>query len=170
MAQKYSIFTIVLLLFACQSSDFSFPDAPALTLERVEQFQLNGKDSSVSIVLNYTDGDGDIGLEEIDTFPPYQFGGPYFYNLLVYVYTIENGISKPLYFPSTTDTINFNDRISNLTPTGKHKAIFGQIKLDIKSQPYFSLTPDSMFYTVQIIDRKLNKSNVITTPVLSFQF
>ncbi|HEY1044923.1 MAG TPA: hypothetical protein VGF79_00695 [Bacteroidia bacterium] len=170
MFQKYTFLVLVLFYFGCKSDSFNFPETPALTLQSIEQYKLNGKDSSVAIFINYTDGDGDIGLEAADTNPPYQYNGPYFYNLLINVYTVENGISKPLYFPATTDTINFNDRIATLTPTGKNKAISGVIRLNLNAKPYFSLTPDSMFYSVQIIDRKLHKSNVVFTPVRAFVF
>lgn len=141
-----------------------------MTFKSMEQLKLNGKDSAVNIEIDYTDGDGDIGLELGDTNPPFQFKGPYFYNLLITVYEVENGISKPLLIPSSTDTINFNDRITILTPSGKNKAIYGTIKLNLNAVPYFGLTPDSMFYKIQIIDRKLHKSNVISTPVNKFVF
>ncbi|MCC6819081.1 MAG: hypothetical protein IT245_09335 [Bacteroidia bacterium] len=160
----------MLLLVACKGEDFNFPVTPELKLNGVQQYQLNGKDSAIVIDISYTDGDGDIGLEVSDTFPPFTFKTEYFYNLHVYPFEVVNGVSKPLIIPSSTDTINFNDRIHTLTPTGKNKAIFGSLKVTLKAQPYFSLTPDSMFYRVYIYDRQLHKSNVIETPVLKFIF
>lgn len=155
---------------ACKGEDFDFPETPVLTFKDMEQFQLNGKDSAVVISIDYTDGDGDIGLEPQDTFPPFVWKSEYFYNLHVYPFEVVDGVSKPLIIPSSTDTINFNDRIKTLTPTGKNKAIFGTLKVILKAQPYFSLSPDSMFYRIYIYDRKLHKSNVIETPVRRFVF
>lgn len=157
-------------LFSCRTDAPVFSDIPNLTLDKVEQFKLDGKDSSVVILLNYTDGDGDIGLEETDTFPPFNFGSPNFYNLKINVYRIDNGIKYPIIIPSTTDTLNFNDRIKNLTPTGKSKTISGSISINLNAIPYPGILPDSMSYSIQIIDRKLNKSNTIETNPLKFIF
>lgn len=139
-------------------------------MNKVDQYQLNGKDSAVVILIDYTDGDGDIGLEDSDTIAPFQFPGPYFYNLYVTPYAVNNGVGKPIMIPSSTDSVNYNDRIKTLTPTGKYKAIYGQIRLDIKALPYPGITPDSMYYTIQVIDRKLHKSNLVRTPALKFVF
>lgn len=158
------------MLAACKSEEINFPAEPKLTFKSIEQYKLNGKDSAITIEFEYTDGDGDIGLETSDSLPPFQFNGPYFYNLLITIYEVDNGVKKPLLIPSTTDTVNFNDRIKTLTPTGKNKAIYGSIILNLNAKPYFGLTPDSMFYKIQIIDRKLHKSNVIETPVKRFEF
>lgn len=170
MVQKYIFFVLIAVLSACNSEEIQFSEIPELTFRGIEQYKLNGIDSAVTISLDYTDGDGDIGLEVKDSLPPFQFKGPYFYNLLITIYQVENGVKKPLLIPSTTDTVNFNDRIKTLTPTGKNKAIYGSINLNLNAKPYFGLTPDSMFYKIQIIDRKLHKSNVIETPVRRFVF
>ena len=154
----------------CKTEDFGFPVEPVITFKSMEQYKLNGRDSAVIITLDYTDGDGDIGLEASDSLPPFQFGGPNFYNLFITVWEVDNGIQKPLLIPSSTDTINFNDRIKTLTPSGKNKAIYGSIELKLNAKPYFSLSPDSMFYKIRISDRKLHRSNEIITPIKAFVF
>ncbi|MBL7838018.1 MAG: hypothetical protein JNM67_10910 [Bacteroidetes bacterium] len=169
MVQKYVFFAIVLILAACQGEDFNYPEVPAISLKSFEQLKLNNKDSAVIISLDYTDGDGDIGLEPSDTLSPFEFGGPYFYNLHVYPYEVVDGIKKPI-MVSSTDSVDFNDRITTLTPTGKNKAIFGVIRIALRAQPTFSVTPDSMCYRIFIYDRKLHKSNVVETPVRAFVF
>jgi len=156
---------------SCKPDSLQFTDTPTLKLTTPPiQFQRNGKDSSVIIELDYTDGDGDIGLEPSDTFAPFNFGSKFFYNLYVDVYKVEDGKPIPIIIPLTTDTVRFNDRISNLTPTGKNKSIFGKITLNLNAIPYPGIFPDSMFYTIQIADRNLHLSNRITTPVMKFQF
>lgn len=170
MLQKYIFLLVIVWLSGCKTEDFGFPDEPVITFKSMEQYKLNGRDSAVVIEIDYTDGDGDIGLEPSDSLAPFQFGGPYFYNLQITVWEVDNGISKPLLIPSSTDTINFNDRIKTLTPSGKNKAIYGTIKLNLNAKPYFSLSPDSMFYKIRITDRKLHRSNEISTPVKPFVF
>lgn len=159
------------LLYSCRSEELKFSEIPALKLEmNPEQYKLNGKDSLVRITLNYTDGDGDIGLNFSDTFPPFNFGGPFFYNLFVYVYSVENGIEKPILIPLSTDSVHYNDRIANLTPSGKNKAITGKLTINLKAEPYPGIQPDSMFYSIQIADRKLHLSNKVYTPVMEFKY
>jgi len=171
MLQKYIIILFfLLLLVACKPESSQFSDVPALKLNNVEQISLNGKDSIVNIYINYTDGDGDIGLNTEDTLSPYNFGGKFFHNLFIEVYKIENGVASKIVIPLTIDTINFNDRITNLTPTGKSKSISGDILIPIKSLPYPGITPDSMYYTIQIADRKLHLSNKVSTNVMRFVF
>lgn len=171
MFQKYTKILAIILLSACRADAPQYGDVPFLELKKApEQFKLNGRDSMVKITLSYTDGDGDIGLEPSDTFPPFQFGGPYFYNLFIGVIQIENGMEKPILIPLTTDTLHYNDRIGNLTPTGKNKSISGELQIMLKAEPYPGIQPDSMYYTIQLADRKLHKSNLIKTPVLRFEF
>lgn len=142
-----------------------------LSIERQpEQYKLNGKDSLLRLFIKYTDGDGDIGLEPDDTAAPFNYGSPFFYNLFIKVYAVENGVGSRIPIPLSTDTVNFNDRITNLTPTGKNKAIFGEFTINLKAEPYPGIRPDSMYYTIQIADRKLHLSNVLQTPVMRFEF
>ncbi len=171
MAQKYSLFIIILVLIAgCKSEATQISKVPVISISSVEQLKLNGRDSVVNITLAYEDGDGDIGLNTQDTLVPYNYGSKYFYNLLVNLYRVKNGKAAKIPIPLSSDTINFNDRITNLTPTGKSKSISGEIRLFIKAIPYPGVLPDSMYYTFQLIDRKLNESNIVQTKVLRFVF
>ncbi len=171
MLQKYNIIVVFLIFIAsCKPESMQYSDIPALNFNKVDQILFNGKDSIVNIYVNYSDGDGDIGLNTNDTLAPYNFGSKYFHNLFIEMYKIENGVSSKITLPFSSDTINFNDRITNLTPTGKNKSISGEILLPIKSSPYNGFVFDSIYYTIQIVDRKLNLSNKVRTPALKFQF
>jgi hypothetical protein len=171
MLQKYIKILVIGLFASCKSDGLNFPDTPVLTLEKTPtQYQLNGKDSAIDIEINYTDGDGDIGLETTDTLPPFDFSSKFFYNLFIDVYKVEDGKASPIIIPATTDTLRFNDRITNLTPTGKNKSIYGKINIKLNAVPYPGVFPDSMFYRIQVADRSLHLSNIIQTPVMKFQF
>ncbi len=171
MLQKYYIISFFLIFIAaCKPEASKFSNVPAINVLNVEQIPLNGKDSIVNILLSYTDGDGDIGLEDNDTFAPYNFGTKFFHNLFIELYEIKNGKASKILIPFTTDTLNLNDRIKNLTPTGKSKSISGEILIPIKALPYPGVTPDSMYYTIQIADRKLNLSNKVATKIMRFVF
>jgi hypothetical protein len=171
MVQKYIKIFVIVLLASCRPEGLQFSEIPTLKLEKQpQQLQLNGIDSIVLIELDYTDGDGDIGLEPADTLAPFNYGSKFFYNLFINVYKVEDGKSMPIIIPLTTDTVKYNDRILNLTPTGKNKSIFGKINLNINALPYPGIFPDSMYYTIQIADRNLHLSNIVQTPIMRFQF
>ena len=144
---------------------------PAISIQKVEQLKLNGKDSAINFVVAYADGDGDIGLNTDDTLPPYNEASPYYNNLIIELFQIVDGkatkIAKPG-FPG--DSLNYNERIINLTPTGKSQSISGEIRLLLKASPYLGIFPDSMYYTFQLYDRALHKSNKVQTPILRFEF
>lgn len=132
-----------------------------------------GKDSFVVINLTFRDGDGDIGLGAADSFPPYRYGNRYHNNLFVEFYSIENGVASKVQsqFVQDTlygDTINFSQRIENLTPEGKNKFIKGRIEV---LTPFFNLDlsatrPDSVYYELILFDRALNQSPVVRTPII----
>ncbi|MEZ4804950.1 MAG: hypothetical protein R2852_05575 [Bacteroidia bacterium] len=171
MFQKYIKILVIVLLVSCKSEVFNFPDTPVLSIEKpAEQYKLNGKDSLVRLIIKYTDGDGNIGLDLSDTFPPFNYPNKFFYNLYINVYSVEDGIGKPIIIPLTTDTLNYNDRITNITPTGKNKSIYGELTINLKAEPYPGVQPDSMYYTVQIADRSLNLSNIVQTRTMSFVY
>ena len=72
-------------------------------------------------------------------------------------------VSNPL--SPSNDTINFHERICNLTPTGKSKWIYGDLQLKIPANP-FNIDPSKVKFECQLVDRDLNKSNLVATPVV----
>lgn len=129
-----------------------------------------GPDSFVYIRLSYTDGDGDLGLNEDDTTGAFGYGQPDFYNLQVLMYEKKNGAwirpMNPL--APVPDTIQFSERIPRITPTGRYKWISGNLELNIPAAPY-SLKPDTVKYRIRLTDRMLHRSDWIETPVVIFK-
>lgn len=121
------------------------------------------------LMVSYKDGDGDIGLRAQDTFPPFHYGGDYYYNMIIEYYEKQNGKWEliPLIFPNAetgeNDTLTFNVRIPNLTPATGNQAIQGVIQDTV-----FIYNPlseyDTIKFSVYIIDRALHKSNIVETP------
>ncbi len=106
---------------------------------------------------DFQDGDGDIGLYPGDTFPPYNRGGAYYYNLVIrYFEKQDSGYVEVVLNPP------FSARIPVLNPDYPGKAIKGFISdtLDMDPSPDF----DTVRFEYFIYDRALNKSNVLTTP------
>lgn len=115
------------------------------------------QDSLGYITISYTDGDGDIGLTSEENTPPYQ------YNFFLDIYENINGVQQKIVFSDTS--ITFNSRIPVLTPDGINKSIKGEIEMELE---LYIMTPfldsDTISFEIYIMDRALNKSNVIHTP------
>jgi len=157
---------LALLFFACKRYE-DYPPEPSIgfldfTLLRDQQ----GIDQRGVLRFSFADGDGNIGLYDNDTLPPYD------YNLFVRYFEKQKGQFKevllitPNYINDTTlvyDTATFNGRIPILTPSGKIKAISGEIEDTLFVNNPLSAY-DTIMFEVYICDRELNKSNTIQTP------
>lgn len=112
----------------------------------------------------FTDGDGDIGLAKGDTFPPFNPGSKYYYNLIIDYFEVQNGIETPVYltfFNANTqqfDTVYLSARIPLLIPKGSSRSLSGEIHDTLFIYNYNS-TFDTLFLKFHIIDRALNESN-----------
>lgn len=172
----YSLVFVCLMALVFQSctQDENAPPTPSLEYVGFSKIKANnGKDSIVTINMTFEDGDGDIGLSDADSFPPFRFGSPNFNNLYVEFWVVDsNGgekqITSPfLQDPITGDTVNFNQRILNLTPEGRNKYIKGRIDVltpFITTLDYSAPLPNLVFYKITLEDRSLNRSNTIVTP------
>ena len=151
---KLSIFSVCLffiLLNACAPPPI-FDETPALewghfTKDTVQQFS-----GQVSIVVKFTDGDGDLGSIEGDSVP----------NMII----IDS---------RTDDTIFY--KIPYIPPQGAANGISGEIEVDLPLTcciiPGYPIlcsdvpnTYDSIVYKVQIKDQKDRWSNVIESSPL----
>ncbi|MBV6406044.1 MAG: hypothetical protein GFGODING_02829 [Flavobacteriales bacterium] len=113
---------------------------------------------SASLVITFTDGDGDIGLGQGDTLPPFDVA-PWFYNLFVEYEERQNGawvrptLLLPLYY-----------RIPVIAPTGQDKTLEGELAVALTPWPTVPNTPyDTVRYTVRLVDRALHESNTVNT-------
>lgn len=117
-----------------------------------------GYDSLGYVLISFTDGDGDIGLDSTDT------SEPYLYNYYFTFKQMKNGVLQAVELPDTN--INFNSRIPYLTPTGNNKNISGEIMRTLElylAWPF--LSSDTIGFEVFIKDRALNISNVVESPL-----
>lgn len=131
--------------------------APVIGLEGVGIVKREGGlDSLLLIHFWYQDKDGDLGLSDGDTTD--LFRG--FNNLQIDFFEKQNGIYKPLVIKGTSIPADFDQRIPNLTPTGKNKEISGSITVSFSVDPN-ELHADTVEFNLHIIDRAFNESNII---------
>lgn len=170
--------TVFLLLMAgivsvsCRRID-EYPPEPSIEFSEFEKIY-NPTDSIYDrgiLKFEYTDGNGDLGLETGDTFPPFNFGSKYYYNLIIGYHELRNGVETevPLTFfnPTTQefDTISLSARIPLLVPKNVERSISGEI-FDTLFMYNYNSNFDTLFFTFYIVDRALNESNVEKTPYI----
>lgn len=159
-----SVIIIQLLFISGCSKDYDYPDEPVLQFREFRFVQNpEGIVTSGILVLEFTDGDGDIGLGQEDTLPPFEYGSEYYYNFIIDLYTKQEGQYVPVVFPDTTFT--FNSRIPRIVLSGNSKAIKGDLEytFDLLIMKPF-LPSDTIMMKTYITDRSLNKSNIVQTP------
>jgi len=123
------------------------------------------------VSFSYTDGDGDLGLDEGDTLPPFGFRDAHYYNMVIdYLKCVDGEFVKtPLlsWNPQTQsfDTVTFNARFRRLRNSEEPKAISGTMEYKLTVQNPLSPT-DTIKFEIRILDRALHESNVIQTDAI----
>lgn len=165
---------VPIIFLSCQK-DNEYSNIPAIELNAVNDVSTSTVDS-IDIIINFTDGDGDIGFTENDTDPPFDRDTSaynYFYfNLHFHTYHVVDSnwvlfdwselYDDPVLYPIPEyEKISF--RVPYLTPLGQNKSLNGNISVGYKISPAF---PDSVYFEIELVDRALNISNMIQTPVI----
>ncbi len=156
MKKIAKIALIGLIALSCERSQ-QFPDEPFVRLEEYEVVGANVDPDSpnehIRIKFYFTDGDGNIGLEDNQLAPPHCETCEHYFNLFVNVYSKEDGVFE-LNYP-------YPARIKNLTPNAQNQSLEGHMeyKIDIANRLSDTLRID--FY---LEDRDLNASNTEMTP------
>lgn len=162
------------LLVACQEK-MEFPVEPKITYEGLTY--LMNADSALTgevvLSIGYTDGDGDLGLDDADTLYPFGPNDPHYFNLLIDYLKWEGTqfVETPLLSWNQQnqcyDTISFNARFKRLVFNDEVKPIKGTI--DYKIMAFNPLSPnDTIKFKVRLIDRALHMSNTIETEGIHF--
>lgn len=136
-----------------------FPDRPNVDYKDFIKIDNGlGYDDKGILVLSFTDGDGDLGLAESDTFPPYDPGSMYYYNFFISYFEKQNGefIEIDLPFPN-------NSRIPKLNSSRNERPLKGEIEIELYINNFAS-PYDTIRFSAFIVDRALNHSDTITTP------
>ena len=169
---------LALAVCSCQKP-VEYPIEPKITYEGFTY--LINADSTFSgdgiIAFSYTDGDGDLGLDDSDTLSPFGFHDAHYYNMVIDYMKCVNGefVKMPLLSPHVPtsptdtlvlyDTVTFNARFKRLRDSEEPKAISGTMEYKLTVQNPFSPN-DTVKFEIHILDRALHESNVIQTEAI----
>ena len=168
---------LALAAFSCQKP-VEYPIEPHIAYEGFTYlFNADSTFSGEGIVsFSYTDGDGDLGLDDSDTLPPFGFHDAHYYNMEVDYLKCVNGefVVTPLLSPHVPtsptdtvlwDTITFNARFHRLRDNDDPKAISGMMDYRLMVKNPFSPN-DTIKFAIRILDRALHVSNTIQTDAI----
>jgi hypothetical protein len=116
---------------------------------------------------SFTDGNGDLGLDQADTLSPFEIKGSNYYNVYIKYFERVNGAFKEISLSAP-----YNYRFKRISSPGRSKALEGEMKIKIPA-PYYSplLEPgDTVKYEFYIKDRTLNSSNTESTGPVIIQY
>ena len=154
----FSFLMLVVLVSSCFKSE-EYPIEPII-FDPI--FLISG--NSAKLTFSFTDGDGDIGLPPGDTLAPYNPDSYYHYNLYVDYYEKddENGWQRGRDLEG--DSIVFQYRLKPIVVKGRARGIKGTMDVTMISfaNPLSSQS-DTIRFTIKLIDKALNESNVIET-------
>jgi hypothetical protein len=146
------------LLNGCTKEEV-FPPEPAISfISFTKKANVTPIDDKGILKIFFTDGDGDLGLDEGDTIAPFDKNSVFYYNFFIKYFEKQHGTFVPVNLPVT-----FNSRIPRLESKGNSKSVKGEIELEVYINNPFSAF-DTIQFEASIADRSLNISNVITTP------
>jgi hypothetical protein len=153
------IFLLILSFFTACGDNVSYPDTPLITYQNYSIYlttdDLGNNIALIKLNIEFTDGDGDVGLKE-NSLP--NAPDSLKYNLFLTLYDYKEGEFKEV---EEVGTLNY--RVPYIERTGQNKAIKGNIYIDIEFQ---SILYDTIFYSFYLLDRRFHKSNVDSTDVI----
>lgn len=166
------------MAFSCQKP-VEYPVEPGIEYQGFTY--LFNADSTFSgegiVAFSYTDGDGDLGLDDSDTLSPFGFHDAHYYNLVIDYQKCVNGVfvKTPLLSPHVPtspadtivryDTVTFNARFKRLRDSEEPKAISGTMEYKLTVQNPLSPN-DTVKFEIRILDRALHESNAIQTEAI----
>ncbi len=156
-----SFISIVLLLSSCFKNEV-YPLEPIIA---DPTFVFSG--DSATLTFSFTDGDGDIGLAEGDTLPPFEPDSYYHYNLYLDYYEKDDVLGWQRGRDLAGDSIVFPYRLKPILVKGKTRGIKGTMDVsNINFSNPFSTQADTFRFEIRLIDRALNVSNIIQTQTI----
>ncbi|MCB0396137.1 MAG: hypothetical protein KDD36_05765 [Flavobacteriales bacterium] len=111
---------------------------------------------SAQLFFQFSDGDGDIGLKKSETQAPYD------YNLYMSYFEKVNGV----FVEDSTLDPPFWYRVPYLNTENSNRCVKGTIHVNLSPfyRNFLSPESDTIMFRFYLLDRALNKSNIIDTP------
>lgn len=165
MKTKVNFILTVLIISIGLSACFKNEEYPPEPIISNPVFTFIG--DSAQLAFDFTDGDGDIGLLPNDTLAPFNPDSYYHYNLHIDYFEKDDEEGWVPGIDIEGDPVVFQYRIQPIEVKGKAKGIKGTIEvIMINYKNTFSENSDTIRYSIKLIDKALNESNSLDSPVV----
>lgn len=153
------ILTMIILLYSCDKKD-EYPITPYIEFDSFTKINNDlPYDTKGIMKFTFTDGDGDLGLGDEHNFPPFDTSSIYHYNCFMDYYEKQEGE-----FIKVDPLMPFYYRIPVVNTSENPKPIKGVIEIEMAGFYDPGSIYDTIYFEMFIVDRALNKSNIIRTP------
>ena len=155
MKQGIVFLAVCMALVSCLP-EVNYPPEPVIAFQK-----LDTSSDPTKMYIDFTDGDGNIGLDQSDTLAPYcPDTCIYYYNLFLEYYELQSGAWTHIPLDPELGQIPFYYRIPRVEPSGQNPALNGEIKIDMPSY-YLISNFDTCRFEIHLVDRAFNESNTV---------
>jgi|TARA_B110000908_G_scaffold158778_1_gene200280 hypothetical protein len=123
------------------------------------------EDNSAVLSIEFTDGDGNLGLNSSDTLPPHCSTCDHHFNLMCEYDELRNGNWTHIPLNPAQGQVPFYYRVPRVTPSGSVPALNGVIEIAMNTWSLQS-DYDTLRFRLSLEDRDLNISNQDTTSII----
>ncbi len=165
MKRLLIFFLLIIILFTSCRERINFDKKPYLEFVSLTKIDDGTSiDKKATLILYFTDGDGDIGLDESFDYYPFDSGSAYYYNFFVNYYTKRNGE----FLIDTVVSPYMSVRLPRFLSSNNPEPLEGEIEriLDINNPNPASPDIDTVKFECWIVDRELNESKHVFTDEL----
>ena len=173
---RTAVFMVILGTLAGCLKPENFPDEPILTFKSLEQTveSFQTQDSVVLqhflvVTVGFTDGDGDVGLDDGDSQSPFGQNEAHYNNFQIEFKRRSGG-------QWTDIDSDWSYRMKRISPSGQDPTLNGEI--EVKVGPYPGPRPfpypdifagDTLQANIRLEDRSLHMSNTVTSEAFVLQ-
>lgn len=151
---------LLLLLTSCNEILPEYPDEPVVDYQGFGLYilvdQLGNKNLVGRLTFEFTDGDGNLGLNPLPEDADPALPDSLKYNFYLQLYDLKG-------FEYVKVPVSEGGELKYRIPPLDKEPTSGTMDLDIS---YPVIVHDTIFYTFYIVDRELNRSNTDTTEVI----
>jgi len=155
MRTKLAIVSVLFIGFflGCRPEE-EFPLEPVLAVESIDRISSN----TIKVTFSFTDGDGNVGLNDNDTLAPNNCPScQYYYNLFLdYQDRSEGGT-----FEDQTPAVPYHYRVPFVRPTGQDPKQKGTIEYEIFDFALPGNDPVQVRFNATLVDRDFQSSNTV---------